>query len=140
MNSPPNVLVIEDNEGDVTLLQAAFAQTWPGVRMHVVTSAERALAFLQRMQTDPLHPQVQLLLIDLNLPGSSGKLVLERLRAGLLGRQIPAVVFSSSCRERDIEDCYELGASLYVVKPSHWSGYEALASSFAKLAALSGCC
>lgn len=140
MGAPPNVLVIEDNDGDVTLLQTAFAQTWPGVRMHVVANAERALAFIQRMQIDPTHPQVSLVLIDLNLPGSSGKVVLERLRTGAQARQVPAVVFSSSCRERDIEDCYQLGATMYVVKPSHWSGYEDLASSFAKLAALSGCC
>jgi two-component system response regulator len=137
--SIPHVLFIEDNDGDVTLMQAAFAECWPGVRLHRVASVARALRFLRREGEDAQAPEPSLLLLDLNLPGETGKALLEALRHnGPDQRRMPIIVFSSSCRPQDIEHCYKLGATLYVVKPNHWSGYVDLAASFAKVAALSG--
>ena len=137
MATPPNVLFIEDNPGDVTLLSSAFDQCWPGVSLHTVPSVEKALLFMGRDGEWSDAPSVNLVLLDLNLPGGSGKVLLERLGTS---RRVPVVVFSSSCRQQEIEECYRLGASLYVVKPNHWNGYVDLAASFAKLAALSGSC
>ncbi len=139
MATPPNVLFIEDNPGDVTLLSSAFEQCWPGVNLHTVSTVDKALKFMDRDGEWSDAPGVNLVLLDLNLSGGSGKTLLERLGPT---RRVPVVVFSSSCRQHEIEECYRLGASLYVVKPNHWNGYVDLAASFAKLAALSGsgCC
>ncbi|MBA2482145.1 MAG: response regulator [Planctomycetes bacterium] len=135
MSSPPNVLFVEDNAGDITLLKSAFDQCWPGVCLHTVSTADKAAAFIDGQGT--VTPDLNLILLDLNLPGISGKTVLERMGTS---RRAPVVVFSSSCRQQEIDECYRLGASLYVVKPNHWNGYIDLAASFAKLAALSPCC
>jgi CheY-like chemotaxis protein len=135
MSTAPHVLFVEDNEGDITLLRTAFDQCWPGVTLHTVSTAAEACAFIDGRGT--CSPDPSLILLDLNLPGGSGMAVLERLGTC---RRAPVVVFSSSCRQHEIDACYRLGASLYVVKPNHWNGYVDLAASFAKLAALSSCC
>ena len=136
--SAPDVLFVEDNEGDVALLRTAFDEVWPGVTLHTVTSADQAVAFIHRQGRFTDAPTLSLVLLDLNLPAASGHTVLERVSESIKRLRLPVVVFSSSCRPSEIEQCYRLGASLFVVKPNHWNGYVDLAASFAKLAALSG--
>jgi CheY-like chemotaxis protein len=134
--SIPHILFIEDNPGDVTLMQEAFAQCWPGVHMHSVGSVAEGIRLLSGNSEG--MPAPSMVLLDLNLPAEPGISLLEKMGAELSERRVPVVVFSSSSRQADIERSYRLGASLYVVKPNHWNGYADLASSFAKVAALSG--
>jgi len=103
------LLVIEDNAGDATLIRQAVYYCSVPVRVHVARDGEQALVML----TDP-HPQLDLILLDLNIPKISGTALLARWRKT---ETIPVVVFSSSTNPAERERCLALGASDFVSKP-----------------------
>jgi CheY-like chemotaxis protein len=112
-----DVLVVDDNAADTTLLQAVFRQLHMTHRVHFVADGLEAMAFLHKEGKFAHAPRPAVILLDLNLPKLHGRDVLQQLKQHSELRTIPVMIFSSSAAESDIVDCYALGASAYLVKP-----------------------
>lgn len=126
---PAEVLLVEDNPGDVVLTKEAFAAAGTGNNIHVAKDGEEALAFLRREGgfADAVRPDV--ILLDLNLPKKDGREVLEGIKADENLRRLPVVILTSSKAERDVAIAYDLHANAYIVKPGDLSGFIDLAKA-----------
>lgn len=113
-DSPFIVLLVEDDTNDALLLQRAFHRAKLTSLLRVVPDAEQAMAYLEGAEAVPA-----LLLLDLNLPRTSGLELLEWLRqkpAPL--KDLPVIVLTSSRDTDDIDKAYDLGANSYMAKPN----------------------
>ncbi len=111
------VLLVEDDPGDIKLIQRAFSKSKLGVQLNVFPKGEEALAFLRREgeYTDALRPN--LILLDLNLPGLSGQEILQEIKSDEHLKSIPIIILTTSNYDQDVWNCYNLGANCYVRKP-----------------------
>jgi len=114
---PAEILLVEDNRGDVLLASRAFRDGQIENHLNIATSAEEALQVLRREGEYAGRRLPDIVLLDLGLPRMSGRDLLEIVKADEGLRQIPVVVLSSSNAEQDIARSYDLHASAYVVKP-----------------------
>jgi len=114
---PAELLLIEDNYGDVLLTREAFRNGKLSNNLAVADGGEVALAMLRREGDYADQATPDLILLDLNLPGLDGREVLEAIKSDPELRRIPVIVLSSSKAEIDILKTYELGANGYIVKP-----------------------
>jgi CheY-like chemotaxis protein len=114
---PVDVLLVEDDEGDVLMTREAFDFYKIGNKLHVVTDGEQALHFLRRKSPFADAPRPGLILLDVNLPRVSGLEVLAQLKEDPELRLIPVVMLTTSQAEEDILRSYELHANAYVSKP-----------------------
>jgi CheY-like chemotaxis protein len=112
-----DVLLVEDDPGDVLLTRDSFDDCHLGLNLHVASDGEEALSFLQRAGEFAGVPRPALILLDLNLPRRGGLEVLSELKADDDLRAIPVVVLTTSQAEADIVRSYELHANAYVIKP-----------------------
>jgi CheY-like chemotaxis protein len=112
-----DVLLVEDDQGDVLMAREAFAQRRIHSELHVTTDGEQALAFLRRQGEFANAPRPALVLLDLNLPGRDGREVLAEIKTDPDLRTIPVVVLTTSEAEEDIVGSYALHANAYVSKP-----------------------
>jgi CheY-like chemotaxis protein len=127
-----DILVVEDNPGDVDLLREGLESEGGGrrSRIHAVPNGAAAMAFLRRDGEYEEAPRPAMILLDLNLPMRSGESVLAEIKTDPDLRRIPVVVFTSSSSEVDISRSYELGANCYVTKPVDLARFEALIAAF----------
>jgi len=114
---PIEVLLVEDNPGDVRLTQEALKDAKVRNNLSVVPDGVEALAFLRRSGPYRAVPRPDLILLDLNLPKVDGREVLEEIKADEAFQHIPVVILTSSQAERDIIESYQLRANAYVTKP-----------------------
>lgn len=114
---PIEVLLVEDDQGDILLTREAFDLNKVRNRLHVVNDGEQALAFLRREDGYADVPRPDLMLLDLNLPRMDGMEVLEAVKADSELRTIPVVILTTSEAEEDIIRSYRLHANAYVSKP-----------------------
>jgi CheY-like chemotaxis protein len=112
-----DVLLVEDDAGDVLLIQEAFQDNKVRNRLHVVSDGVEALSFLRREGEHANAPQPDLVLLDLNLPRKDGREVLAEIKADDELRHIPVVVLTTSKAEEDVLRSYKLHANAYVTKP-----------------------
>ena len=114
-----HLLLVEDNPGDIFLVREAIATfiEQGTLQFSTVHSGTEALAFLRRQAPYTQVASPDLVLLDLNLPAESGYEVLAELRQDPELKCIPVVVLTSSNKQEDINQCYELGANAYLVKP-----------------------
>ncbi|HEX3588544.1 MAG TPA: response regulator [Pseudonocardiaceae bacterium] len=112
-----DVLLVEDDEGDVLMTREAFAAFKIHNELHVTTDGEQALRFLRREGDYEHAPRPGLILLDLNLPRRDGREVLAEIKADPQLRTIPVVVLTTSEAEEDILRSYSLYANAYVSKP-----------------------
>jgi CheY-like chemotaxis protein len=112
-----DVLLIEDDDGDVLMTREAFEHHKIRNNLHVVQDGEEALQFLRREGPYEDAPRPGLILLDLNLPRRDGREVLAELKADPELRVIPVVVLTTSEAEEDILRSYSLHANAYVSKP-----------------------
>jgi len=115
-----DILLVEDNDDDVTLCMHGLQAANITNRIRVVRDGEEALDFLfceGKYKHRRLNDQPQVILLDLNLPRVNGLEVLRRIKADPRTRSIPVVVLTSSNRDRDIQTSKRLGAETYIVKP-----------------------
>ncbi len=112
-----DVLLVEDDAGDILLIEEAFADNKLRNRLHVVRDGVEALAFLRREGEYADAPQPDLVLLDLNLPRKDGREVLAEVKSDESLRQIPIVVLTTSKAEEDVLRSYKLHANAYVTKP-----------------------
>jgi len=119
-----NILLVEDNPGDVRLTREAFKKFEGSCAIHVVQDGEQALEYLRQEgdYTDAVRPN--LVLLDLNLPKIDGKQVLRELKADPKLRSIPVVIFSSSRRREDVFSTYDDHANCYITKPYDFDEFE----------------
>lgn len=114
---PIEVLLVEDDPGDVLMTKEAFAEHKVGNRLHVASDGVEALRFLRREDEHADAPQPHLILLDLNLPRKDGREVLEEVKKDDTLSHIPIVVLTTSEAEEDILRSYRLHANAYVAKP-----------------------
>ena len=111
------ILMVEDNPGDVRLTREAFKDGRVWNRMHVVEDGVAALDFLYRRPPFEAAPRPDIILLDLNLPRMDGREVLATIKADASLRLIPVVVLTTSQAEEDVLRAYRLNANCYVTKP-----------------------
>lgn len=114
---PAQILLVEDNPGDVRLTEEAFKQGRIDNDLHVVSDGNEALNFLYQRGKYEAAPRPDLILLDLNLPRKDGEDVLEELKGDSELRSIPVIVLTSSRAEEDVVRSYELHANAYLTKP-----------------------
>ena len=120
MNHPARlaeILLVEDNEGDIELTKEAFEEAKFRNNLHVVMDGDEALDYLYKRNgfEDAIAPDI--ILLDLNLPGTDGKEVLEIIKEDADLKRIPTIVMTSSSADKDIVSSYNLHANCYIVKP-----------------------
>ena len=111
------ILLVEDNPGDVRLTLEAMREAKVRNRMHVVEDGVEAMEFVRRAGRFGEAPRPDLVLLDLNLPKMDGRSVLAELKADPDLRRIPVVVLTTSRSEEDVLRAYDLHANCYVTKP-----------------------
>ncbi len=115
--APIEILLVEDNPGDVRLTQEAVREAKIRNTLNVVNDGEQAIAYVRRQGEYAERPRPDLILLDLNLPRKDGREVLQDLKSDPDLHRIPVVVLTSSEAEQDILSTYDLYANAYVTKP-----------------------
>lgn len=123
------VLLIEDDLGDVELTQEALEKSKLIINLNVVNSGDEALTYLRQEEeySDAVRPN--LILLDLNLPGLNGREVLAEIKRDKSIPYIPIVVLTTSDSDKDILESYQLGANCYVTKPLGLNEFTKIVSS-----------
>ena len=114
---PIEILLVEDNAGDVRLTREALRDAKVRNNLSVAGDGVEAMAFLRREGPHGAAPKPDLILLDLNLPKRSGREVLEDIKQDPRLAHIPVVILTTSQAERDIVESYRLRANAYVSKP-----------------------
>ena len=117
-----NVLLVEDDPGDVLMTREAF-DDYLHNRLDVVTDGAAAMAYLRREEPYADVPRPDLILLDLNLPRRDGRQVLQEIKDDLDLRHIPVIVLTTSQAEEDVLRSYQLHANAYVTKPVDFEGF-----------------
>lgn len=114
---PVEILLVEDNPGDIRLTMEAMKEGRLVLNMSVVNDGVEALAFVHREGEHSGAARPDLILLDLNLPKKDGREVLKEIKGDPNLRQIPVVILTTSEAEQDILRTYDLHANCYVTKP-----------------------
>jgi chemotaxis family two-component system response regulator Rcp1 len=118
-----NILLVEDNPGDVRLTKEALRDAKVRNTMETVPDGVEAMAFLRKEGRYQHSTRPDLILLDLNLPKKSGLEVLKEVKADEDLRSIPVVVLTTSQAEQDIVKSYDLHANAYIAKPVELSQF-----------------
>lgn len=127
--TPIEVLLVEDNPGDVRLTQEAFREANGAIHLNVATDGVEAMAFLRRSGAHARAPRPQLILMDLNLPKMDGREVLSHIKEDASLKLIPTLILTTSDAEADIIRSYQLQANCYLTKPVQLEAFERLVKS-----------
>lgn len=120
---PVEILLVEDNPGDVRLTKEALRHSKVLNSIHIVGDGDSALEFLKRTGEFAEAPPVDLVLLDLNLPGLHGRDVLSEIRREPRLTHLPVVILTTSSAEIDILKSYKLHANCYITKPLDFDGF-----------------
>jgi CheY-like chemotaxis protein len=126
---PIELLLVEDNPGDVRLTQEAFRHAHSAVHLHVARDGVEAMAFLRREEPHVHALRPNLVLLDLNLPRMDGREVLAEIKADDNLKTIPIVILTTSDAEVDILKSYQLHANCYLTKPVQFDAFESVVKS-----------
>ena len=116
-NGPIEILLVEDNPGDVRLTREALKEGKVYSNLHTVKDGVEALEFLRRRGKYSSVPRPDIILLDLNLPKKDGREVLQEIKTDDVLKRIPVVVLTTSKAEEDVLRTYNLHANCYVTKP-----------------------
>ncbi len=118
-----NLLLVEDNQGDVRLVREALRESGVEIRIKVAGNGHEALSLMG--YGEEINPECfpDVILLDLNLPRLSGRELLTILKKDPLYRRIPVLIFSSSQNEEDIKYCYQSRANCYISKPTGFDDF-----------------
>ena len=114
---PVEILLVEDNPGDVELTAEALRAGKISNQMHVVEDGESAMAYLRKEGGYAGVPCPDVVLLDLNLPRKDGREVLAEIKADTGLKKIPVIILTTSQAEEDILRAYNLAANCYITKP-----------------------
>ncbi|MDD3275623.1 MAG: response regulator [Kiritimatiellales bacterium] len=111
------ILLVEDNPGDVRLTQEALKENKIRNNLHVAKDGVEAMQFLRRINGYNDAPRPDLILLDLNLPKKDGREVLAEIKTDENLRSIPVVILTTSDAEEDVANAYQMYANCYIRKP-----------------------
>ena len=123
---PVEILMVEDNPGDVGLTREALRESGLLNHVSVVKNGVEAMAYLRREGEYGDAARPDLILLDLNLPKKDGREVLAEIKADARLRRIPVVVLTTSSAEKDILEAYDLHANCYITKPVNLDQFSAV--------------
>ncbi len=125
-DSSKSILIVEDNEDDYLATVRAFKKSNLANPINRCTNGDQALDYLfhrGEFSGPGKAPKPSIILLDLNLPGTDGRGVLQIIKADPELMKIPVIVLTTSDAEQDIEKCYAAGANSYVKKPVDLEGF-----------------
>ena len=117
---PQSLLLVEDSAEDYEAVTRIFRKIAPDIPVFWCQSGAEAIDFLKNRKTAGSQAKTvrpTLMLLDLNMPGMDGRETLRLVKQDEALKQMPVVIFTTSADEKDIEECYGLGANTYVQKP-----------------------
>jgi CheY-like chemotaxis protein len=117
LSRPVEILLVEDNDGDVGLIEEVLEEAKIRNILHVAKDGEEAILFLHGEEKFSGSPRPDIILLDLNLPKKDGREVLREIKEDDNLKNIPVVVLTTSGAEKDVIRAYELHANAYVTKP-----------------------
>jgi len=123
--SLPGILLVEDNIDDYEAAVRSFKEAHLDNPVYWCKSGKDAMDYLKhegKYTGDSASSKPALILLDLNMPGIDGRKALTLIKQDKSLKKIPVVILTTSADERDIEQCYELGASTYIQKPVNFDG------------------
>jgi CheY-like chemotaxis protein len=120
------ILVVEDSAEDFLALGRAFRKHALQNPVLRCVDGDQALEYLQGYGKHPAWPKTlpAIVLLDLNMPGTDGRMVLDIVKNDPHLHNIPVIIFSTSSNSRDVDDCYRLGANSYLTKPVSYAELE----------------
>jgi two-component system response regulator len=121
----PTILLVEDNIDDYNATIRSFKAAHLHNPIHWCKTGTEALDYLKHQGTyaqSPAGMMPALVLLDLNMPGLDGKKVLAAAKQDIMLKKIPIIILTTSSDDRDVTQCYELGASTYIQKPVDFDG------------------
>lgn len=119
---PMKLLLVEDNEGDVRLIEEALKDARTPVSLMRAADGEEALSFLRREGAHARAPRPDLVLLDINLPGRNGLDILLEVKQDPALREIPVVMLTTSREPRDVRQSYDRHANSFISKPDDLEG------------------
>jgi len=128
-NKTAEILLIEDNPGDILLTKEAFRNTHFKHNLRIARDGDEALKILCRQGEFNNLPLPDLILLDLSLPKVDGREVLEKIKTSTELRNIPVIILSGSAAESDMTASYDLHANSYVVKPDNFDDFKEIITS-----------
>ena len=128
--NPIDILIVEDNDDDVVLIQAAFSEGKVINRLVFVRDGEEAMTYLHRQGIYASAPTPGIVLLDINMPKKNGFEVLADIKADPRLRALPVVMLTVSDREEDIVQSFEQGACSYIRKPVSLTRFIAVVKQF----------
>lgn len=114
---PINILLVEDNPGDIRLTEEAFKEAEISVKLKAVMDGEEALNYLYKKVPYDSIQLPDLILLDLNLPKVDGRAVLADIKSNPELKKIPVIILTTSTAEQDILNSYDLHVNCYITKP-----------------------
>ncbi|HEX2866749.1 MAG TPA: response regulator [Ignavibacteriales bacterium] len=117
MNNKVEVLLVEDNPGDVTLIKEILLENAPNINLNVIMNGEEALNYLFKKDHFTGAKDPELIILDLNLPKKSGKEILEEIKEEPSLKKIPVIIFSSADIDENIFTNQKYNIKYYLVKP-----------------------
>jgi CheY-like chemotaxis protein len=117
IGKPVEILLVEDNKGDVGLIEEVFEEAKIRNNLHVAEDGEEALLYLHGEGKFSGSPRPDIILLDLNLPKKGGREVLREIKEDENLHNIPVIVLTTSDAEKDIIGAYDLHANAYITKP-----------------------
>ena len=129
MKKALDILLIEDDIDDVDLLKDALVENDVHYQMQVIMEGDKVFPYLQTTDTLP-----EIIVMDLNLPKTDGKEILQEIKSTLSLTQIPIVVLTTSSSKEDIDYCHKMGISKFITKPATIDGWNATIHSIVHVA------
>ncbi len=123
------VLLVEDNPGDVGLMREAFKHVKTPMKLSIADDGEKAMGFLRRMGQNKNAPVPDLVLLDLKLPKKSGHEVLKEMKGDMGLKSIPVLIVTTSHSKDDIHLSYQNHANAYVTKPEDLNDFMEVAQA-----------
>ena len=115
--SPINILLVEDNEGDILLTTEALEEGKISTSLQVIRDGATTLTYLKEVAEKSPSKLPDLILLDINLPKKNGHEVLMEVKSNSSLKHIPIIVLTTSPSESDILKCYQEYANCYLIKP-----------------------
>ena len=116
-NKACNILLVEDNPGDIRLTEEVMRESSMPIQLHIARDGVEAMKFLNSAGGASGHPLPDLILLDLNLPRKDGREVLSEVKSDPRLKRIPVLMLTTSKADRDVQACYDLHVNCYLNKP-----------------------
>lgn len=129
MKKALRILLIEDDIDDVDLLKEALSENDVHYQMQVIMEGDKVFSYLQTVEALP-----QIIVMDLNLPKTDGKEILQEIKSSSPLTQIPIIVLTTSSSKDDIDYCNKMGISKFITKPATIDGWNSTIHSIVHIA------